>query len=342
MRMLEHYRFILFLSSNSIPHKRTRKSEPFLTGCRPQLTFFQVLGFHSDRFCRRKGYIFMAFVEDHADSHLVGLYLREVGKYPLLSAQEEIDLAKKNQSGDPEARSQLILSNLRLVVNIAKRYQNQGLGLMDLIEEGNLGLIKAVEKFDITRECRFSTYATWWIRQFINRSISMLGNIVRLPTHKQESLTRAKNIMRDLGQTLGRDPQPWELLETLEKDYSSEDAQDIVDLLYSPTIMEPLIGDDEDQDHDLRFEDSTGLRPDHEIGLISRDQRLKEFVLRLGEREKYIINRRFGLDSREPMAVKDIAERLGLTRERVRQLQNSALKALKEMIDQSGEKTDMY
>src|SRR5690606_31211874 len=151
----------------------------------------------------------MQFVEDHGDSHLVGLYLRDIGKYPLLTADEEGILAKKTRAGDANARSQLILSNLRLVVNIAKRYQNQGLGLMDLIEEGNLGLIKAVERFDEQRKCRFSTYATWWIRQYINRAITQQGSIVRLPSHKREYLYRVWQVYRKLHQELSRDPYPW-------------------------------------------------------------------------------------------------------------------------------------
>lgn len=159
----------------------------------------------------------MPFVEDHADSHLIGLYLREMGNYPLLSADEEKALAVQAEQGDAEARSQLILCNLRLVVNLAKRYQNQGFGLMDLIEEGNLGLIKAVEKFQTSRDCRFSTYATWWIRQYINRALSMHGSIVRLPTHKQEQLARAKVLYRELVTTQGKDPQPWELTESWRK-----------------------------------------------------------------------------------------------------------------------------
>jgi RNA polymerase primary sigma factor len=284
----------------------------------------------------------MPFVEDHADSHLVGLYLREVGKYALLTAAEEILLAQQTQAGDAEARSRLILSNLRLVINLAKRYQNQGLGLMDLIEEGNLGLIKAVEKFDISRECRFSTYATWWIRQYINRAITMQGSIVRLPTHKQEHLSRAKNCFREMVQHQGKDPKPWELLEKLCDTFPEEDAQEIVDLIFSPTVVEPMIGEDENQDHASRFEDTVTPRPDVEICLISRDSRVSEFVNRLGERDQYIIKKRFGLDDGDPTPVKDIADTLGLTRERVRQLQNIALKTLKDMINQTGEVADLY
>ncbi|HOJ58869.1 MAG TPA: sigma-70 family RNA polymerase sigma factor [bacterium] len=282
----------------------------------------------------------MTLIEDHADSHLIGLYLRDIGKYPLLSAEEEIDLAQRAHAGDEEARGRLILSNLRLVVNIAKRYQNQGLGLMDLIEEGNLGLIKAVEKFDVSKGCRFSTYATWWIRQSINREITHHGNLVRLPSHKQESLFRAKQLYLQLAQQLGRDPHPWDLLEALEKEMPEAAAQEIVDLLMSPAIVEPLVNAGEDEPQVINFEDVQTPRPDYELSLLSRDKRLMEFIQRLGEREQFIIIRRFGLDDEEPLSLKEIAEELNLTRERVRQLQHEALNAIREMMEQSGELYD--
>ena len=249
-------------------------------------------------------------------------------------------MATKVKEGDAEARSRLILSNLRLVVNIAKRYQNQGLGLMDLIEEGNLGLIKGVEKFDISHKCRFSTYATWWIRQFINRAITHHGNIVRLPSHKQEGLYRAKMRFKELAQDLGHEPSPWEMMEALEKEMSPNEAEDIVDLIYSPAIIEPLYGSDDNQDHFSRYEDTLLPRPDYEISLLSRDKKINEFVKRLGEREQFIITKRFGLDGNDPVPIKEIAEELKLTRERVRQLQHEALKAIKEMIYQTGQPYD--
>ncbi|MBI1390311.1 MAG: sigma-70 family RNA polymerase sigma factor [bacterium] len=279
----------------------------------------------------------MPFVEDHGDSHLVGLYLRDLGKYPLLSADEEVDLITKTKRGDADARGRLILSNLRLVVNIAKRYQNQGLGLMDLIEEGNLGLIRAVEKFDLSRNCRFSTYATWWIRQFINRSVSNQGSIVRLPSHKREMLYRAKQIYKSLAQEKGGDPAPWEMQEALEAEMTSSQAQDLVDLIFSPNMIEPLSGADESEDHNIRLEDSISPRPDHEVSLLSRDERVMTYLDRLNDRQRFILIRRFGLDGEEPLGVNEIADRLDLTRERVRQLQNEAMQAIREMLEQSGE-----
>lgn len=285
----------------------------------------------------------MSIIEDHGDSHLIGLYLREIGQYPLLNAEEEIDLTNRMNAGDEDARSRLILCNMRLVVNIAKRYQNQGHGLMDLIEEGNLGLIKAVEKFDVSRNCRFSTYATWWIRQFINRSISNHGSLVRLPSHKREYLYRAKVKFREMAQEKNRDPHPWEMLEALSADLSEQEAEEVVDLLFSPTLIETM---DHEQasmtDHDSRFEDTLTPRPDHEISLLSRDGRIMEFVEKLGEREQYILIHRYGLSGDDPHAIKDIAEHLGLTRERIRQLHNDALNAIRDMMKQSGEEARDY
>lgn len=284
----------------------------------------------------------MHFIEDHADSHLVGLYLREIGKYPLLSHEQEIDLARKTHLGDSEARSQLILSNLRLVVNIAKRYQNQGLGLMDLIEEGNLGLIKAVEKFDEERQCRFSTYATWWIRQFINRAVSLQGSLVRLPSHKREHLYRAKLAFREISQRLCREPRPWELMEHLEKEMPREMCEEITDLIFSPTIIESLEPANQAPDHSFNLEDLITPRPDHELSLLSRDSRIQQFVDRLGERERFIILKRYGLEGEEAIPIKDIAEMLNLTGERIRQLQHEALIAIRQMIEQSGEQADLF
>lgn len=283
----------------------------------------------------------MALIEDHGDSHLIGLYLREVGNYPLLSAEEEIELADKIKAGDTEARSRLILCNLRLVVNVAKRYQNQGVGLMDLIEEGNLGLIKGVERFDPSRQCRFSTYATWWIRQLINRAVTNQGALVRLPSHKHEYLVRARQLFREMTKELGHDPTPWEMMEALEKILKPEDAEQIVDLLFEPAYVQPLIGDDDNLDHDLRFEDTVSPRPGFELSLLSRDKRINQFLDRLGDRERLIIVKRFGLVEQEPQSLKEIADELGLTRERVRQLQHESLQALKEMIEQQHEQFDL-
>ncbi len=280
-------------------------------------------------------------VDERGDSHLVGLYLREVGKYDLLSAEEEADLARRTAKGDQAARQKLILSNLRLVVNIAKRYRNQGLSLMDLIEEGNLGLIRAVEKFDYTRELRFSTYATWWIRQFVGRAIQNQGSMVRLPSHKLEGLQKCREAFRKLTQQLGREPTEKELTNAVDIDEKEKEA--IVDLFYNPAIVESLtIGSEEEPNYSLKLEDTTVTPPDLEVFLRTRDARIIRLVERLPEREKRIIVERFGLTSGESKTLKDIGRDMGITRERVRQIQHKTMDKLRDMLTQSLGEEDLF
>ncbi len=280
-------------------------------------------------------------VDDRGDNHLVGLYLREVGKYNLLTAKEEVDLAKRTAKGDQAARQQLILSNLRLVVNIAKRYRNQGLSLMDLIEEGNLGLIRAVEKFDYKRRLRFSTYATWWIRQFVGRAIQNQGSMVRLPTHKLEGLQKCRNAYQRLTQALGREPTEKEIKDAIEVDEKEKDA--IVDLFYNPAIVESLTpGPGEEPSYASKLEDTTVTPPDVEVFLRTRDARIIRLVERLPDREKRIIVERFGLAGEEPKTLKDIGRDMGITRERVRQIQHKTMDKLKKLLTQAQEEEDLF
>ena len=272
-------------------------------------------------------------VSERGDDHLVGLYLRQVGKYKLLSAAEEAELARQTAEGDQAARQHLILANLRLVVNIAKRYRNQGLPLMDLIEEGNLGLIRAVEKFDYRRQLRFSTYATWWIRQFVGRAIQSQGSMVRLPSHKLENLQKCRETFRRLTQQLGREPTEKELKTALDLD--SKERDEIVDLFYNPAIVESLTGPEEEPDHSKRFEDTTVTPPDLEMFLRSRDARVVRLVERLPYREKKIIIRRFGLDGEDPKTLKEIGKSMGITRERVRQIEHKTMEKLKTMLTEA-------
>ena len=280
-------------------------------------------------------------VDERGDSHLVGLYLREVGKYDLLSAEEEAELARRTAKGDQAARQKLILSNLRLVVNIAKRYRNQGLSLMDLIEEGNLGLIRAVEKFDYTRELRFSTYATWWIRQFVGRAIQNQGSMVRLPSHKLEGLQKCREAFRKLTQQLGREPTEKELTNAVDIDEKEKDA--IVDLFYNPAIVESLtIGSEEQPTYSIKLEDTTVTPPDLEVFLRTRDARIIRLVERLPDREKRIIVERFGLAGGESKTLKDIGRDMGITRERVRQIQHKTMDKLRDMLTQSIGEEDLF
>ncbi|MFH1741985.1 MAG: sigma-70 family RNA polymerase sigma factor [bacterium] len=279
-------------------------------------------------------------VDERGDSHLLGLYLLEVGKYNLLAAREEADLARRTAEGDTTARQHLILANLRLVVNIAKRYRNQGLPLMDLIEEGNLGLIRAVEKFDYKRNLRFSTYATWWIRQFIGRAIQNLGSMVRLPSHKLEGLQKCREAYRRLSQKLGREPTEKELKADLEMDEKERD--DIVDLFYNPAIVESLAGADEEPNYRLKLEDTSTTPPDLEAFLHARDARIVRLVDRLPDREMRIIVDRFALKGGETKTLKEIGKDLGITRERVRQIQHKSMEKLREMLMESMNEEDLF
>ncbi|HQO36388.1 MAG TPA: sigma-70 family RNA polymerase sigma factor [bacterium] len=279
-------------------------------------------------------------VDERGDSHLLGLYLLEVGKYSLLSADEEADLARRIAKGDQAARQHLILANLRLVVNIAKRYRNQGLSLMDLIEEGNLGLIRAVEKFDHTRNLRFSTYATWWIRQFVGRAVQNQGSIVRLPSHKLDALQKCRETFRKLSHDLGRKPTEKELRSEL--DIEEKEKDDVIRLFYNPAVVESLVGSDEEPDHSLKLEDTTIPPPDVELFLRTRDERIIRLVDHLLEREKTIIVERFALHGKEPKTLKDIGKDLGITRERVRQIQHKTVEKLKRMLLESMAEEDLF
>jgi len=279
-------------------------------------------------------------VDERGDSHLLGLYLLEVGKYNLLSAEEEAELARRIAEGDQAARQHLILANLRLVVNIAKRYRNQGLSLMDLIEEGNLGLIRAVEKFDHTRKLRFSTYATWWIRQFVGRAVQNQGNLVRLPSHKLDALQKCRETFRELSHDLGREPTEKELRSQL--DIIEKEKDDIIRLFYNPAVVESLMGWEDEPDHSLKLEDTTIPPPDVELFLRTRDERIVRLVDLLPEREKRIIVERFALHGKEPKTLKDIGRDLGITRERVRQIQHKTVEKLRRMLLESMDEEDLF
>lgn len=279
-------------------------------------------------------------VDERGDDHLVGLYLRQIGKYKLLCAKEESELARRTVEGDQGARQELILANLRLVVNIAKRYRDHGMPLMDLIEEGNLGLIRAVEKFDYRRQLRFSTYATWWIRQFVGRAIQSQGSIVRLPSHKLENLQKCRETFRRVTQQLGREPTEKELGTALDLDEKERD--ETVDLFYNPAIVGSLAGPDDDPDHSLRLEDTSVTPPDLEVFLRTRDARVVRLVGRLPDREKRIIAGRFGLAGEDRKTLKEIGKSMGITRERVRQIQHKTMDKLRRMLTESVGEEDLF
>ncbi len=269
--------------------------------------------------------------DESSDSHLVNLYLREISHIPLLDAQQERELAKRSFEGDEEARRQLILSNLRLVVNTAKRYRRKGLPLMDLIEEGNIGLIKAVEKFRIERECRFSTYAIWWIKQSINRAVTSQSNLIRIPIHKVENINKCREVFHQLQQQLGRKPSRHEMAERLE--LSPKEKEEALSLFEMPASLEYLSDDTDGQPYRDHLPDENTPPPDIDLYLRIRNERVLGLLTNLKGREKRIIKMRFGLDDGTPKTLEEIGRILGITRERVRQIQHKALAKLREIAE---------
>ena len=254
------------------------------------------------------------------------LYLNEINRVPLLTAQQEVDLAQRNEAGDEAARAHLVDANLRLVVNVAKRYSGGGLPLLDLIQEGNIGLMQAVERFDWRRGYKFSTYATWWIRQAITRSLSNDSRTVRLPVHVVETLRKIRRAAPALSAKLEREPTADELGEALGMD--GVRVAEIVRASRGPMSLEYPVGEDGDEVLSDFVEDPEPIRPDGRM----LDETLKQemaFALDvLPDREREIVSLRFGLDGREPWTLDQIGDHFGLTRERIRQIQVEALRKL--------------
>jgi RNA polymerase primary sigma factor len=271
--------------------------------------------------------------DESSDSHLVNLYLKEISRIPLLDAEQERELAKRSFAGDEDARRQLILSNLRLVVNTAKRYRRKGLPLMDLIEEGNIGLIKAVEKFRVERQCRFSTYAIWWIKQSINRAVTSQSNLIRIPIHKVENINKCREVFARLQQKFGRKPTRDEMAEQL--NLTPKEKQEALSLFEMPTSLEYLSEETEGYGPKDQLPDDSVVPPDIDLYLRVRDERILGLLTHLKGREKKIIKMRFGLDDGTPKTLEEIGRILGITRERVRQIQHKALAKLREVAEGS-------
>lgn len=257
----------------------------------------------------------------------IRIYLDEIRRTKLLNAEEELELARKVAEGDEDARGLMIESNLRLVVNIAKRYMNRGLPLLDLIEEGNLGLIRAVEKFDYKRGFRFSTYATWWIRQAIERSIVNQARIIRLPVHVSEEITGVLKTRGKLLQEFCREPSMQEVAEKMEKPLAR--VQYIFQLVRRTSSIETPIGEDDDQELMNLIKDDKAVMPSELIEDEKRLTLISNWLDELHENERDIIILRFGLDDGEPKTLESIGQRYGVTRERIRQIEASALRKLR-------------
>ena len=257
----------------------------------------------------------------------VRMYLKEIGKVSLLSANEEVELAKRMEDGDEEAKKQLAEANLRLVVSIAKRYVGRGMLFLDLIQEGNLGLIKAVEKFDYTKGFKFSTYATWWIRQAITRAIADQARTIRIPVHMVETINKLIRIKRQLLQELGRDATPEEI--ALEMEMEPEKVREILKIAQEPVSLETPIGEEEDSHlGDFIPDDEVQAPSDVATFTLLREQ-LSNVLHTLTDREQKVLRLRFGLDDGRARTLEEVGKEFDVTRERIRQIEAKALRKLR-------------
>ena len=258
----------------------------------------------------------------------VRMYLKEIGRVPLLSADEEVALALRIQEGDTEAKQELAEANLRLVVSIAKRYVGRGMQFLDLIQEGNMGLMKAVEKFDHTKGFKFSTYATWWIRQAITRAIADQARTIRIPVHMVETINKLVRIQRQLLQDLGREPTPEEI--GAEMDLPTEKVREILKIAQEPVSLETPIGEEDDSHLGDFIEDDNATSPaDHTAYALLKEQ-LDEVLEQLTDREENVLRLRFGLDKNgEIRTLEQVGQVFGVTRERIRQIEAKALRKLR-------------
>ncbi len=256
------------------------------------------------------------------------IYLNEIGQIPLLSEEEERSLGEKSARGDEEARRKLSESNLRLVVSLAKRYTGRGVPLMDLIQEGNMGLMRAAQKYDYTKENRFSTYASWWIKEAMQRAIDQQSREIRVPVHVAENMKRVQKTGRELQQSLGRDVTPKEIAEKL-GDKTEEEVKNILNYLQSPVSLETPVGDDGENSLGDMVEDRTEPTPEEAMNALVQQEEVKELLETLSDRERQVIRLRYGLDEEKPHTLEEIGEILGVTRERVRQIEARALEKLR-------------
>jgi len=263
-------------------------------------------------------------VEPSLDS--LRLYLRSIGRVELLTAQQEVALAKRIERGDMAAKQQMIEANLRLVVSIAKAYLGRGLTFLDLIQEGSMGLIRAVEKFDYRRGYKFSTYATWWIRQAVTRAIADKGRTIRIPVHMVEKLNKVIHVERQLVQTLGREPTPDEIAKEL--DTTVREVRDVLRMAQQPISLEKPVGEEDESELGDFVEDETAESPFDLAAEHMRKENLRRALAALPEREREVIEMRFGLSGERPYTLEEVGRAFNVTRERIRQIENHTLKKL--------------
>ncbi|HXV53215.1 MAG TPA: sigma-70 family RNA polymerase sigma factor, partial [Solirubrobacterales bacterium] len=266
-------------------------------------------------------------VEPSLDS--LRLYLRSIGRVELLTADQEIELAKRIEKGDMAAKRHMVEANLRLVVSIAKGYLGRGLSFLDLIQEGSLGLIRAVEKFDYRRGYKFSTYATWWIRQAVTRAIADKARTIRIPVHMVEKLNRVVHVERQLVQKLGREPEPDEIAAELQ--ITVREVRDILRVAQMPVSLEKPVGDEEESELGDFVADDQTEEPFEAATENQQREDIQKALNALPERERQVIELRYGLRGHEPLTLEEVGRAFGVTRERIRQIENNTLKKLKQL-----------
>ncbi|RMC41467.1 RNA polymerase sigma factor RpoD [Lactobacillus sp. ESL0233] len=257
----------------------------------------------------------------------VRMYLKEIGRVPLLNADQEISLAKRIEKGDEEAKQELAEANLRLVVSIAKRYVGRGMSFLDLIQEGNMGLMKAVDKFDYSLGFKFSTYATWWIRQAITRAIADQARTIRIPVHMVETINKLIRIQRQLLQDLGREPTPEEI--GAEMDMPTSKVRDILKIAQEPVSLETPIGEEDDSHLGDFIKDKDATSPEQHASYEMLKEQLEEVLDTLTDREENVLRLRFGLDDGRTRTLEEVGKVFGVTRERIRQIEAKALRKLR-------------
>jgi RNA polymerase primary sigma factor len=271
-------------------------------------------------------------VEPSLDS--LRLYLRSIGRVELLTANQEIELAQRIERGDIAAKRHMVEANLRLVVSIAKGYLGRGLGFLDLIQEGSLGLIRAVEKFDYRRGYKFSTYATWWIRQAVTRAIADKARTIRIPVHMVEKLNRVAHVERQLVQRLGREPEPAEIAKEMQ--VSVREVRDILRVAQMPVSLEKPVGDEDESELGDFVADETTEEPFETATESLQREDIQRALDALPQRERQVIELRYGLRGHEPLTLEEVGRAFGVTRERVRQIENNTLKKLKQLPETQG------
>ena len=259
------------------------------------------------------------------------LFLKDIGKVPLLTAAQEVELAKRIERGDHPAKQKMVESNLRLVVSIAKNYRNQGLPFLDLIQEGTIGLVRAAEKFDYRKGFKFSTYATWWIRQAVARALADKARTIRMPVHVVEKLNKIGRIERKLLSELGRDPTIDEIAEELELD--SVEIEHIKRSAQAPISLEKPVGDEEESEFGHFLADESAPAPDEAAETSLRKETLTRVLQTLSLRERRVLEMRYGLDGQHPRTLDEVGRTFNVTRERVRQIENQCLKKLQALAE---------